>query len=331
MNEETAKTLNTEITTIDAELPKSAPVQIDHIWVLDKFGILIISAFSYFLAYTHEVAYCRSFGVPLDLIRPDITTVLHFFTLLMGFSISASSLFQFWYNESNKRKLKTPWSHVISLYVPAICIGIFLWMAAGFRVGSGLFFLAAILFIFAADVICARLSSKKPVKIDFLLKMTGVTEILDNSILGPFKKIMPRQAFLLLIFAYLLYTTASEMGKGEALDQIDFLIPSSNPESVFVRSYGDKIITASIDPKSNTITGGISIITAGADPSVRFESKRIGPLNFTKPNSEPRSDVPKPLTTTLPITAPPINHKAGQSVTVLAAEPNEKSLPGPRK
>jgi hypothetical protein len=93
---------------------------------------------------------------------------------------------------------------------------------------------------------------------------------------------MPRHAFFCLVSAYFMYLTSQQMGIGEAQNQKLFHIPSTNGQSIVVRSFGDKIITSSIDLETRTVLKDISIITAGSDPALKLVPKEIGPLNFGK-------------------------------------------------
>lgn len=295
-------------TTETAQNAAYSPV--DRFWVIDKFGILILSAFSYFLAYTHEVAYCRMFGVPIYLVRPDVATILHFFTLLMGLFMLGTAVIHTWHDHLSDNSSKSPHGHLLSLYIPAFFTAMFFWVAGGLRKWPGIIIGGLFVLFLLIDLLGAYTKSEKPITKKFLLKMEGMGAFLDASFLGPYRKMMPRHAFFCLVLAYFMYLTSQEMGVGEAQNQKLFHILSTRNESFVVRSYGDKIITSSIDPETKTVLGDISILTAGADPALKLIPKEIGPLNFDKPKPktpkiESKVDPPKDKSDANPKIQPP--------------------------
>ena len=94
------------------------------------------------------------------------------------------------------------------------------------------------------------------------------------------RKRLDIELVVFLVVLYLAYLLSSTLGEAEAFNQRVFLVPSTQPDSIVVRVYGDKILCAAIDHNAKKPLKQFYILTAGVDKSLHFDAKEIGPLSF---------------------------------------------------
>jgi len=108
---------------------------------------------------------------------------------------------------------------------------------------------------------------------------------------------------LMLVGALLMSAaTAQFIGKAHALNQKEFLVLSSSPEMVVLRIYGDRMIVAPFDRKTQEFESKFVIKTLGADDTLVISPEDIGPLKLSKPSPTPTStSIPSPTATASPV------------------------------
>lgn len=82
--------------------------------------------------------------------------------------------------------------------------------------------------------------------------------------------------FFVLVGAWM----AHSVGNAQALQQREFLVPSTKSNSVVVRAYGDRFICAEYDIVTKKLTRKLFFLTPSSDKGLEFELKTIGPLNL---------------------------------------------------
>ena len=246
------------------------------------FGLVI--PIGYAAAYFKEWGYCVFFGIPLDLIKLDITNILITITYGVGVIFFIFWFAELFYTVSQRIKLKNfgPIKRRISFDI------LFLFLLAFFfTYYRGMLYtwpLAALLLIlvlysqFVAPLIIQgkissysnkleaqdRLEMKTQLPLDYFVKRTGITIVSLGTLLG-----------LFLIAMMWIGINTAEM-------QRNFLVPSTNESSVVLRIYGDTVICAPFDIKTKEVEKTFFIIRLDDESRPEFRLYRLGPLTSPK-------------------------------------------------
>lgn len=76
--------------------------------------------------------------------------------------------------------------------------------------------------------------------------------------------------------------TAGAEGRRNAMTQTVFLIPSTYPQSVVLRVYGDTLVCAPFDQQNRTVESSFFFIRLGDASEVRLTPRKVGPLRPTQ-------------------------------------------------
>lgn len=250
----------------------------------ESIFLLAFPAFSYLLAFVYEIGYCKTFGVPYEVIKPDLSTFLCF--SLPVFSISyfliylIDSLVSLKENSLNVGPVR----RILVLYYPFIVLliifgFIYRWQWKRFELQS--LVLAVILLVVVLldvlDVLHIAISKEKGQSLLSGLKGLKRIDLLKHSHLQS----QVGHQLLILFFLFGIGSVISlSLGEADALNQAFFLVPTSHPNSIVIRNYGDKMICVDFDYKKKITLNGFFVLQMGADPNVHFIPQIIGPLNF---------------------------------------------------
>jgi hypothetical protein len=262
-------------------LPNSnRPRLLDYRWVAEKFGLFITPAVAYYLAFTYEASYCKSFAIPPSFIHPDLTTILIYTSVVAGVSFLVVMLIDAWIDVVKAPPIIQPYQHVFRIYGPFLVLVLLVAEVYG-TAHWGHWLLVALPIAFGAIVDCllAFIGDKSQ---PYLARLKGPAALLSGpgTVWDVARKRLDLELVVFFAAIYIGRLISSALGEAEAFNQRTFLVPSTYPDSVVVRVYGDKILCAGIDLASKKPTQQIYILTAGTDPSLHFDSREIGPLNF---------------------------------------------------
>jgi hypothetical protein len=262
---------------METEIPKTR--KIDYRWVTEKFGLLLAPAIAYFLVFTYESAYCRAFAIPPSFIHPDLTTILIYTSIVVWVGFVLVGLIDMWIGFS-KAPPPQPYVHALRLYLPFIFVLVLIMLLYGAAhwghwLVFGLLLVAATLLDFLQAL---TRNQEKP----YLARLQGPAAILSGpgTVWDVAKRRLDVEVVVFLVVLYLAYLASSTLGQTEAFNERLFLVPSTQPDSVVVRVYGDKILCAAIDLHTKKPLKQFYILTAGADKSLHFDTKELGPLSF---------------------------------------------------
>jgi hypothetical protein len=76
----------------------------------------------------------------------------------------------------------------------------------------------------------------------------------------------------------ILFSIAGMEGERVATTKEDFLIPSSHPQSIILKTYRDYLICAELNINTRSIKPGFFFIKLGDDPNLKLISHKLGPL-----------------------------------------------------
>lgn len=264
------------------DIPVAMPERqrlLDYRWLAEKFGLFITPAIAYYLVFTYESAYCRNFGIPPGFIRPDLTTILIYTSVVVGVSCSLVMILDSWIELHRASPASPPAQHLFRLYLPFILLLLLLVSTYGSH-WRNWFWLAIILAIGTlTDFIKARFGDKKK---PYLTRLQGPVAIFNGpgTIWDIARKRLDLELVIFFIAMFFARLISSSLGEAEALNQHQFLVPSSHPDSVLVRIYGDKMLCAAYDPKTKKLAKQFFILTAGTDQTLHFDTKEIGTLSL---------------------------------------------------
>jgi hypothetical protein len=100
-------------------------------------------------------------------------------------------------------------------------------------------------------------------------------EATSGNFLQPFVKWSVVISMLAIVVFWGVFTA----GKEQALNQTDFLVPSTNPNSVVLRVYGDNLICAPFHDKS--VEPSFFVLKLDDEPRPHLELRNVGPLTST--------------------------------------------------
>lgn len=207
--------------------------------------IVIATALGYGLAYVHELGYCEVYHIPVDLIRLDLTTILVAITAsLGGLAILVWLVFQ---------------TMTIPLYISAIRKKIYLALSCFILLGLfgffyltveefkqlGIMFLFFLLFVFVAPWLIRKIPTKRK-RLDI-----PIDRWMNNKYF--------QYGFIVVFVIAFIFVSGYLAGRSDAWKKEIFLVPSSNPELVVLKVYGDNVVCGKLVQKSDEIGLGPTI------------------------------------------------------------------------
>jgi hypothetical protein len=248
-------------------------------WVLDKFGILIVTGVTYLLVFQHESSYCRRFNIPTQLIRPDTTTVLYFAIIAISLGSTVVYSIDSLYLSKEANDEKHGFFHFLNVYALFIIALLFLLGRYHGDIWQIRFDLLFGMIFVLADILGAKLDQSEK---SFVKRLKGPLHWITapGSIWYIIRTRFGDKLFKFAIMIAVAYRIAFCIGDSTALTQTHFLVPSTNTNSVVVRFYGDTAICVGLVSNTNQLSGEIFIIPTTSDRHVVFEEKKIGPIAF---------------------------------------------------
>ena len=258
-------------------MPLERPKLLDYRWLAEKFGLFITPAIAYYLVFTYESAYCRIFGIPPGFIHPDLTTILIYTSVVVGVGFLLVMLIDAWIDLLRAPPAAHPAQHLVRLYLPFVFLLFLLFSVYGSHWRKWLWLAIPLVVGTTGDFLIALLGDKqKP----YLTRLQGPAAFLSGpgTVWGIARKRLDLELVIFFIAMYFARLISSSLGEAEALNQRLFLVPSSHPDSVLVRVYGDKMLCVALDSKTKKLAKQFFVLTAGAEQTMHFDTKEIGPL-----------------------------------------------------
>ena len=203
-------------------------------WIPLLIGIA--PALGYAFAYVHELGYCGVYNIPPDFIRLDLTTILVAIAaaliglVLLAWSLSLILSIPLYMSMIRKK--------VYFAFILLVFYGVFaffyLTVEESKQLGIMLIFFMLIFFI--GPWLSRKLPSKRKRQDIPLNRLIRNKYIQYSFIVG-------YMVFLLLSFGYL-------AGRSDAFQKEIFYVPSSNPELIVLKIYGDNIVCGKLVQQS---------------------------------------------------------------------------------
>lgn len=201
-------------------------------------------ALGYALAYCYERGYCDFFKIPTDLIKIEWPTIFMAILAALGGLFLASWLIMALVMPNLKNislnKLKFYFAFIYFVFFLNIAIA---YLTVEESKEAGVIYIILLIFIFVAPTFIRRY--KRGSNLKSLGVETKETEHKDPITLI-LKSQIVKYVLVFLLILFIGYTSAYYRNRSTAMNQQVFYTPSSNPQSVVLKIYGENLICAPI-------------------------------------------------------------------------------------
>lgn len=250
-----------------------------HYWLLSSLILAAIPIIGYSLAFVYESQYCKFFGIPREFIFIDWTSLIIAIGSFIGYFVLVFA---------------TLWSPVflrfLGIRIPGLITrrivrhaAVILYSAllvlryhSTERFLLFLFIIPAYFMFF--DFIWPLITQRKIH--DYRKKLVEQDKV-DSKPLFTLPNLLRKYLTSIITIAValsLLFLIASFEGKRAAATKEDFLIPSSYPQSIVLKTYRDYLICAQLNSDNISIEAEYFFIKLGDDPNLKLTSQKLGPL-----------------------------------------------------
>lgn len=248
-------------------------------WLTEGLILVAIPALAYYLTFSYERWYCDVFDIPQEFIKLDLTTVLVYAAAILGvWTIVLPVLDVFADLPTSPAVHPNAWGRLVKKYVPFFvffaAVSYFYWDVRKFSIFTGLIILAML-----SEILIARLFGDKTKPLAERINPQSPL-LLPGSGLNIVKARLGAKLTGIILTVAVGTLLSGVLGASAALKQEAFLVPSSHPNRVVLRQYGDKLICAAVDFEKRIVIPDFIVLTLGADPNTRFELKPVGPLRL---------------------------------------------------
>jgi hypothetical protein len=257
--------------------PSSLPTS-PIVGVANKIGLALAPALGYFIVFRYEASYCESFGIPRQLIKTDITTVLEFTAVILTLGIAFLPAADAIARLKSTTPGDTPAVRYVRLYAPAVILLImllaFLWddkqQLTDYSVLLGLFILG--------DIVLATLHPDRKTT-PLVYRLRGPLASMHEAFLSPggANPTIARTASVLFLLL-LLSIVPTILGRNHALKKSVFHVPINEANAVLVRTYGERAIFAYYNPSTMKLTGRYFVTSVTNDRTAILEERNLGTL-----------------------------------------------------
>jgi hypothetical protein len=258
--------------------------------VSDAVAVLIVTAAAYMCVFAYEVGFCKFFGVPSGLIRPDVSTFLIYgtvalfvLTLLYQLAFALYIINDVLFESEHKR----PYLRVAFPYVVILLVCLVLAWLEDFK-GFTPYCLAGLTMLCLAEdfIMPLRYKILYP-KLDYRFLFKFRQENTKEPIQFPLQKRLHQRGLnqlltLFLILTWTIYISVN-FGRLEARSSETFLCRDSPRKEVVLRVYGTTAITARRDD-SGKMYPEFRFIKLDEGSTNEFTLKKIGKLKPQLPS-----------------------------------------------
>ena len=253
------------------------PKNID--WKLLLALIIAISpVLGYSLAYVYQLGYCSVFNIPTDLIKLDLTTVLMAIAGTLGVLFFFSGFI--FMILSIPRNISTIRRNILFSLVLLFFLFIFslLFFTTSEAEQVAIMYGIFLLFIFLGPSVARKISGIKWGKVkneSDKASADRVSQIINTKYF--------KYSMLGVILLVMVIYCGALAGRSDGMNKQIFYVPSSNPNSVVLKIYGDNMICTSLTYSQNKPVLGptIFVMPLNNSPDIALSPIRIYP-NFTE-------------------------------------------------
>jgi hypothetical protein len=206
-----------------------------------------VPALGYAVAYVYELGYCGVYHIPSDLIRLDLTTIL----LPIAASLIGLALFAWFFFATLTIPLyinPTLQKILLSILLFICLFGLSLrYFTTEEAEQTGIAFLVFLVLLFAGPPLLRKLQTKRGRRRQDI----------------PLARLLANRYFQYTLISIcvvgLIFASGYLGGRAEAFQKEVFYVPSSNPDLVVLKIYGDNIICGELVRQSDEVGLGATI------------------------------------------------------------------------
>lgn len=246
-------------------------------WISQGIIVALSPVIGYGLAFLYELGFCLVFEIPREFITLNLTAVF----IAAGSLVVIIFIF-YWLIDIFLRLVPQRDSLLfrelgLFLAISLLPVGLLiLWWGLWERliVVAGVFFFFVFLeFIMPLFTQRSKGSYLQKLEAQRKYEIAGPKGVVEH--LADF---LGRRAFLTFLAIIILLFLAGLAGESKAVKQDKFFVPSTYPDSVVLRIYGENIICAPLDAKEKEIQKNFFVIRMTDEPRPMLQLQKIGPL-----------------------------------------------------
>lgn len=248
--------------------------------LLVQQGLVVaaVPLIGYAMAFVYEVGFCSEFRIPREFISINLTTVFIAVGALLGVIAAIYflvNMFLIVVPKPKNRVLRRELSAFYAVSLIILVIVIIFWGLWLELISVAVLFLFFVFFIFVFPLITQRKGSYLE-KLEAQRRVDSQFKTIEDyliSFLGIRNIIMLMLVVLVVMFSYI-------AGIAQAKKQTEFMVPSTYPNSVVLRVYGDNMICAPFNRTDNTTQKRFFIIEMGDSSTPLLNVEKVGPLQL---------------------------------------------------
>jgi hypothetical protein len=243
-------------------------------WTTEGILLALASSLAYYFTYLYEQEYVTYYGIPDDFIDIRITVLI---AVLSGMLLLGIVLFILTNSLSSIVSINDSYYGVIIVEMALLIFPITMILLYGYNSYEGRMsaIMAGVLILYdLLSLTKRRISGKRPRKHDIKTK----DEINQRTFNRVLSEKMGTNVAALIMFVFLGCIVASSMGKAAAAKKTEFLVTSTKPAMVVLKTYGDYLICAPYDVSKKTVEKNFSILKLADDKKLMLSVNKIGPL-----------------------------------------------------
>lgn len=250
-------------------------------WITVSIILAALPALGYILAFVYEVEYCRVFNIPREFVMISFTNLIIAIGSILGVSIILLAIPQTprLINIVGFDKPGLITQRIIKHSIALLLVSVL--FLRYYEIESHFYFLYFLpLYYILRDFVLPLITQRSLSGYRNKLKAEDEVKAFPAARIPSFWK-KHRYNVIMIIFTLLvLYTVASLDGKRTAIKQEEFLIPSTYPQSVVLKVYGDSLICSNFNRENRTLDGELFFIKLGRDPQLKLSLQTVGPLKL---------------------------------------------------
>lgn len=250
-------------------------------WKLAQLIALVAPAVGYILAFTHEVAYCEWFKIPIEFISLNWNVIITGVVASLGGAYLVMLPFIML---SLTKQSKRPMGHVERrVYFLVVIFVVLFAFAYRYLLVRELGYVISYLIGMAALLFLLPLSDTSIRKIKGYRNQLAAYDDPSRKPEDPFlKKWLNLRVIIVFILLVGAFGSAYLDGRAKAMNQEEFLIPSEYPNAVVLRIYGDSMICALVDLPSKVVERTYFVLKVGDSPKSTLTLTRTGCLHIAE-------------------------------------------------
>lgn len=247
-------------------------------WKWIRISLLIAPPLGYLLAYTHELGYCNVFKIPKELILLDWTTVIVGVSATFGASLLLVWFITMLFLPMQSKRPMGPIKR--RLYFFFLVFVFTLLFSYKYLIVKEVIYPIAYLVALAVFLFLIPIFTKDAKEaVGYRNKLAAYDELQRKSE-APFFKRVGLKELVLFIFLIGIFPFSYLGGRATAINQDEFYVPSTYPNSVVLRIYGDRLICAQLNKERREVERTYFILRTNDEPRPMLIATNTGRLHI---------------------------------------------------